>query len=306
MWRRCRAPLPLRPRRRRRPPPPAVPTSPPPPRRLTTVAASALPPPGLPTTPTVHTLLIPSVNRSPTSRRYAASAGTGLTVYVTGRDLRLGWTDPMATAAPAPADGGGDGGGGEGGKGGETGGTAVHAATLSGHAVPVVDVEVMASTLDDPLHVVGSADEQGVVILWFLKLGAPTPSGERGGITLARKYSMYTVRRVREAYYSRLRLGGRPGGGVLLLVPNDGGGGRLIVFEATLGSGVGGVNLRVTEGGDSSLDTGGRESITSDASNGRGSDVDADGVDVEEVVGAGAASREGDVVAQVSGEAVQA
>lgn len=80
------------------------------------------------------------------------------------------------------------------------------------------------------LNVVGNADDQGVVTLWIFMLGALNDGalGDgggggggslRGGIALARKYSMYTVRRAREAYYNRLRLGGPRGRGCCCCCP---------------------------------------------------------------------------------------
>ncbi|PXF48620.1 hypothetical protein BWQ96_01472 [Gracilariopsis chorda] len=102
--------------------------------------------------------------------------------------------------------------------------------TLKGHAADIVDLEFLRTTPKDEVHVLASCDVDGVVYLWFVYV-ATDALGIDIGLRLLKKYSFYSLRRSKSAFYSRVRLAGSVEGGTMILVPNDGSSCRVVTFN---------------------------------------------------------------------------
>lgn len=207
----------------------------------------------------VHSLLIPAVRRpgTPTGRRYAVHSVAGLSAFVTGNLIRVS----RRSSGPAAAAAGGGGAAGASAAGSQVGAIppGVSSVVLRGHKAPVVDLEWLPSAPGEVLSTLGSCDQDGVVFLWFVTVDG---GGGPGTVRLVRKYSFFTLRRSRRAYYNRIRLAGGGVGGActMVLVANDGSPPRLIKFRAVpvFGDQAGrAVGVDVREGGGSTLGGGG-------------------------------------------------
>lgn len=102
--------------------------------------------------------------------------------------------------------------------------------TLKGHAADIVDLEFLRTTTKDQVHVLASCDVDGVVYLWFVYV-ATDALGIDIGLRLLKKYSFYSLRRSKAAFYSRVRLAGTVENGTMILVPNDGSSCRVVTFN---------------------------------------------------------------------------
>ncbi|CAN8074742.1 unnamed protein product [Agarophyton chilense] len=101
---------------------------------------------------------------------------------------------------------------------------------LKGHAADIVDLEFLSTTTQDQVHILASCDIDGVVYLWFLYVAIDS-LGIDVGLRLLKKYSFYSLRRSKAAFYSRIRLAGTVENGTMILVPNDGSNCRLVTFN---------------------------------------------------------------------------
>lgn len=127
-------------------------------------------------------------------------------------------------------------------------------AILKGHTAPIVDMEFLSSfptrhpepsysaasaTADSfsgdsshfpDIYTLGTCDSDGVVFLWFLEVVKNALNIETS-LRVRRKFSFYSLRKSKQAHYSRIRLIGSARKGNLVLVPNDGSNVRIIRFR---------------------------------------------------------------------------
>lgn len=101
---------------------------------------------------------------------------------------------------------------------------------LRGHRNSIVDMEFLPTPPDSTVFTLGTCDQDGVVFLWFLRL-AKDALGIDIALTQLRKYSFYSLRKNKAAFYNRIRLAGTPNRGTMVLVPNDGSNVRVIQFS---------------------------------------------------------------------------
>lgn len=172
---------------------------------------AGLPLPGAPATHQPSVIAIPGSSPNRTNRRSATNPRARLSAYVV-RDIRLP-DAPLATINVAIKAN-----------------TRLLGLSLKGHIAPIVDLEFLQTPADTPVHVLGTCDEDGIVILWFLQveidaLRIPV------ALRLLRKYSFYSLRKSRAAFYSRIRLAGNVETGTMVLVPNDGSDVRVVTFH---------------------------------------------------------------------------
>lgn len=167
-----------------------------------------------------QTITVPGVGR-PTLRRSANDPVSGLTAYVVN--------DPATAASHVKVSL-------------RRGGRLV-GATLSGHRTSIVDMEFLTNVggegavermpgSDLEIYTLGTCDKDGVVFLWFLDVVRDALRIETA-LKVRRKYSFYSLRKSRDAHYSRIRLAGTIAKGSMVLVPNDGSNVRIIGFSCS-------------------------------------------------------------------------
>lgn len=177
--------------------------------------------------PQAQTITIPGANR-PTVRRSAKDVASGLSAYlVQGAELGA-----CNISVSLKRD------------------SRLVGTTLKGHRAPIVDMEFLAALAavdgEDAstkiggrdVYTLGTCDKDGVVFLWFLEVVKNALNIETA-LKVVRKYSFYSLRKKKEAHYSRIRLAGTTAKGNMVLVPNDGSNVRVISF---------GCDVRDTEG----------------------------------------------------------
>eukprot|EP00171_Calliarthron_tuberculosum_P008761 IDg8761t1 len=101
---------------------------------------------------------------------------------------------------------------------------------LKGHPNGIVDMEFLQTPPESLIFTLGTCDQDGVVFLWFLRL-VKDKLGIDFELRVLRKYSFYSLRKNKTAYYNRIRLAGTPEEGTMVLVPNDGSDVRVISFS---------------------------------------------------------------------------
>lgn len=101
---------------------------------------------------------------------------------------------------------------------------------LKGHTNAIVDMEFLRTPPESLIFTLGTCDQDGVVFLWFLRL-IKDKLGIGYELRVLRKYSFYSLRKNKSAYYNRIRLAGTPEDGTMVLVPNDGSDVRVIAFS---------------------------------------------------------------------------
>lgn len=175
--------------------------------------------------PPAQTITIPGVDR-PTLRRAAKDHASGLSAYLVANAAGVLCNVTVSLKR----------------------GERLVGAILKGHNAPIVDMEFLSDTQptnsanlssnftsqhDLPpaqIYILGTCDADGVVFLWFLEVVKNSLDIETS-LRVRRKFSFYSLRKSKDAHYSRIRLSGSAKHGNMVLVPNDGSNVRVIRFH---------------------------------------------------------------------------